>query len=122
MEPMSYTESYHLDDASDHIAELYQRLRDRILSLGDIDIKPTKLYVAFKRGKRNVCDIEFYARKLRVFLNLEKGTIADPDGKAIDVSEVGHHGNGDYAVDVADSAEIEYLMSLVRQSFDRQKN
>jgi len=41
--------------------------------------------------------------------------------KAADVSDVGHHGNGDYAMDISDASEIEYLMSLVRQSYDRQK-
>lgn len=122
LKPLAYTESYHLDDASDQIAGLYQKLREKILSLGDIDIKPTKLYIAFKRGKRNVCDVEFYARKLRVFLNLEKGNIVDPERKTIDVSDVGHHGNGDYVMDIAGTSEIEYLMSLVRQSYERQKS
>ena len=33
-----------------------------------------------------------------------------------DVSEIGHWGNGDYEVQITNDNNIEYLMSLIRQS------
>jgi predicted transport protein len=53
-----------------------------------------------------------------VFLNLKKGTLNDPKKMAIDVSEPGHWGNGDYLLKISDASDIGYFLTLIRQSFD----
>jgi len=116
--PMVYDEAYHLDSVNDELANLYQDLKKQVMSLGDIDVKPLKIYIAFKHGKRNVCDVEFFSKHLRVFINLEDGQLNDPDNRAVSVKNVGHHGNGDYAFDLKDEKNINYLMGLIRQSYD----
>lgn len=44
-----YTENDRLKDIPEDILELYGQLRERILELGNVEIKATKLYVAFRK-------------------------------------------------------------------------
>jgi predicted transport protein len=50
---------------------------------------------------------------------MKKGTLNDPKNISRDVSTVGHWGNGDYEVIVNDSSNIGYVLSLIRQSYDK---
>ena len=38
---------------------------------------------------------------------------------ARDISKLGHHGNGDYDIRLSNSDDIGYVMSLIRQSYDK---
>ena len=83
--------------------------------LDDIDIDVKKVYVAFK-GRRNIVDIEFNQNKLKVDINLKKGTLVDPLNIAQDITKVGHWGNGDYRVEVSSEEDIDNLIPLIKQS------
>lgn len=72
-----YTEEDHLNKVSEKTKKLYESLKSKILELDDIDIDVKKVYVAFK-GRRNIVDIEFNQNKLKVDINLKKGTLVDP--------------------------------------------
>jgi predicted transport protein len=111
-----YTEQDLLDKGSESTIELYTALKQRILELGDIKVDPKKLYIAFK-GKANICDIVVLKKELKVFINLKKGKLKDPEGLAKLVDETGHWGNGDYQVMISDVESFDYLMTLIRQSF-----
>ena len=53
-----YTEQDLLSNASDYIAELYEKYKSAILNLADdIEVVPQKYYIAFKKGS-NISDIE----------------------------------------------------------------
>ncbi len=111
-----YTEQDHIEKASDHIAELYEKFKAAILILADgIEVKPQKLYIAFKKGK-NITDIAVLKRSLKIFINLKFNQLDDPKKLAQDVSNIGHWGNGDYQIQVEDDRDIEYIMSLVKQA------
>lgn len=114
-----YTEEEHLDYGNKQIQELYTDLKSRALSLGtDIEIKPRKLYIGFKR-KSNFMDIEIQKSNIKVYINLQKDKLIDPQKIARDVSNKGHWGNGDYVVLIAHTEELPYLMGLVKQSYDK---
>ena len=53
---------------------------------------------------------------LKLFINLSKGKLDDSKGIMRDVSNTGHWGNGDYEVVVSDTKDLEYLMSLIKQT------
>jgi len=110
-----YTEEDHLKGKPEAIREVYETLRDRILELDDIDIDFKKKYVAFK-GRRNIVDLEVYKSKVVVHINMKKGTLEDPFNITIDLSNCGHHGNGDYCVDMNSLDNIDEVISLVKQS------
>lgn len=110
-----YTEEDHLSKVSDNIKRVYEELKTRILELDDIDVEAKKLYIAFK-GLRNITDIEFHKNKLKVYINMKKGSLNDPLKIAKDISNTGHWGNGDYCVTINSEDEIDNIIPLIKQS------
>lgn len=114
-----YTEDDHLKGIPDDMKELYEKFKNMVLSIGnDIKIKPTKQYIAFIR-KSNFLDIHIYKKSLKVWLNLKKGELDDPKGIANDVSKIGHWGNGDYELHISNDENLDYISSLVKQSYKK---
>ena len=111
-----YTEKALLDNGGDFTREIYANIKERILELGDIKVDPKKLYVAFK-GKSNMCDIIIRKKYLAIFLNLKDGLLHDPENVAEKVKDIGHWGNGDYRINIDSFEKIDYLMTLIRQSY-----
>ena len=110
-----YTEEEHVSKASDEIAELYEKLKSAILSLTDgIEVKPLKLYIAFKKDK-NIVDITLQRNSIKLFINARWGTLIDPLEITRDVSKIGHWGNGEYQAQIVNDSNLEYLMSLIKQ-------
>lgn len=116
---VKYTEADHILHGNKHIAELYAKLKEQILSLSGIFLEPQKLYIAFKKST-NVCDIEIQRNKLKITINLKKGQLVDPQHLAQDVSNKGHWGNGDYRVILRDDEMLSYVIGLIKQSYDAQ--
>jgi len=111
-----YTEEDHINRTSAELREVYEKFKSSILSLADdIEIKPVKTYIAFKKGS-NICDIEFYRKNLKLFINLKKGQLDDPKKITRDISKIGHSGNGDYETNIKNTDNLEYIMSLVKQA------
>jgi predicted transport protein len=116
-EVKKYTEDDHLIISTPEIIELYNRYKDMVLLISpDITLKPMKKYIAF-RAKSNVTDVVLQKKSLKIFINLTKGKLEDPKNLAQDVSKVGHWGNGDYQIQISDDDNLEYIISLVRQSY-----
>ena len=110
-----YTEEDHISKLPAAIKKLYETLKNRILELDDIDIDVKKVYIAFK-GNRNIVDMDFSRNRIRVTINMKKGSLEDPTGIAEDITGIGHWGNGDYRVDVYNEDDIDKLMPLIKQS------
>jgi len=115
-----YTEEDHLCNVNENIRELYEKLKDRILELGDIDIEVKKVYIAFK-GRRNIADIDMIHNRLRVSINMKKGTLSDPLNITQDITNIGHWGNGDYRVDIYKLDDIDKVIPLIKQSLEINK-
>jgi predicted transport protein len=112
-----YTEEDHLLKVDFETRELYQNVKDRIINLGDeIEIQPKKQTVGFKIQSKIFCDIVLQGRGLKIFLNLKSGELQDQKNAARDVSNVGHWGNGAYEIKVSDLEDIDYIISLIKQS------
>ena len=114
-----YTEEEKKEFGTQEIQELYEKLKSMILNIGDdISIRPAKLYIAFLR-KTNFCDINIQKNQLKIWLNVTKGNIDDAKQLLRDVSNIGHHGNGDYELTIDSDSDIEYVTSLIRQSYNQ---
>ncbi len=112
-----YTEEDHLSGLPTEIIELYQDLKERVLALSDsIEVRPRKLYIGFVAGT-NFVDVRPQRSSLKLWINLSKGELVDPKKMARDVSEIGHWGNGDYQVTLESSEPLDYLMTLIKQSY-----
>lgn len=112
-----YTEENLLNNKSEDVISLYEKYKSAIMNLtDDIEVKPQKWYIAFKKDRRNVCDIEIQKVSLKMAVNVKKGDLDDPKGIARDVSGLGHLGNGDYEIKIPNDKNLEYVMSLVKQA------
>ncbi len=115
-----YTEDEHLEKGTEETKELYETLRSAILNLDELELKPKKKYIAFVSGS-NVVDIHIQKNALKMWLNMQQGELDDPKELARDVSSVGHWGNGDYEIVMRTDEEMEYILSLIKQSLKKNK-
>ena len=116
-----YTEEEHLLNVPEDIKEFYEDIKGRILNLGDkIEVRPKKHYIAFI-ASTNFTDILVQKSQIKLWLNMNKGTLDDPKKIMRDVSKVGHWGNGDYAIVLNVGDDLDYIMTLVKQSYLKNK-
>ena len=115
-----YTEEEHLANVSEEIRELYEKFKSAILNLDNLEVKPKKVYIAFVSGK-NVVDILPQRKAIKIWLNMNKGELDDPKGISKDVSSTGHWGNGDYEIKTSTDDDLEYILSLIKQSLRKNK-
>lgn len=64
--------------------------------------------------------MELQKHSLKMWLNAPFGSINDATGLAKNVANTEHWGNGDYEIRVTDDAELEYILSLVKQVLAKQ--
>jgi predicted transport protein len=112
-----YTEEKLFKYPPEEIKELYFEIKRRILNLDDnIEIKPFANTIAFKIDK-HILNVSLQKTQLKIWLNLKKGELDDPRKTARDVSEVGHWGLGDYEISLKHEDDLDYLMTLIKQSY-----
>ena len=99
--------------------ELFEQLRRRILNL-DSSVKEEvkKLYIAYKTTT-NFVDIVPQKSRLRLSLNMAFSEVNDPKGLCKDVTGIGRWGNGDVELGLNSPEQLDAVMILVRQSFDK---
>jgi len=116
-----YDEEYHLSKNKNRpaeIAELYYKIKDRILDLGDdIEMKYLAQTIQFKLEKSFV-DLIIYNSGVIAIINMKKGELDDPRNETRDLSEKGHWGNGDYKYKFIPGKELEYGIYLIKQSYE----
>lgn len=100
--------------------DLYHALKKRILNI-DSSVKEEykKLYIAFK-SSTNFVDIVPQKVRLRLSLNIDYPDMIDPKGLCKDVSGLGRWGNGDVEVGISNMNELDDVMELIQQAFDKQ--
>jgi uncharacterized protein with ParB-like and HNH nuclease domain/predicted transport protein len=115
-----YTISDHPNLLTGSLQKVFEVFRKEVLSLDPcVTEEFLKLYVAYK-AETNFVDVVPQAKRLRLALNLTFAEINDPKGICEDVTGRGRWGNGDVQLGLASLDELPYVMSLVRQSFERQ--
>jgi predicted transport protein len=114
-----YTEEDLLKDCDDETRDLYNDLKNQILSLGiDIEIRPTKTYVAFRR-KQQFVGIVFLKEKLKLYLNADSSQLQDPFNKVRDVSKIGHYSSGNSEIIISNPNDIPIALSLTKQVYEK---
>lgn len=116
---------YTIEDYSDRLGgetvDLFNILRKRILNL-DSSVKEEfkKLYIAYK-SITNFVDVVPQKHRLRLSLNMPFVEINDPKGLCKDITGVGRWGNGDVEVGFSSPDQIEDIMFLIEQAFNKQR-
>lgn len=114
-----YSERDFLEGLSDEISELYENLKTRIISIGEVKIVPKKVYIGFK-AETNFVDICPHKKLLKMWLNMKTGELDDPKGLARNMEGKNHWGNGDYELIINQDTDLDYVMTLIKQSYKKQ--
>jgi len=116
----SYSIDDHLSGINKETLELFQNLREKIMSLDqNISEEAKAKYIAYKTST-NFVDIVIMQSGLKIFLNVKSGQLNDPNKVARDLTKpklIGHWGNGDYEVKLESETELENVFSLIKQSY-----
>jgi len=117
-EEVSYSISDYAFLMGDMLA-LYNQFEKRVMNLDpSVNREFKKKYIAFKTTT-NFVDVVPQKSRLRLSLNMQFDEITDPKGLCKDVSNLGRWGNGDIEVGLSHPSELDDVMALVRQSFDK---
>lgn len=118
-EPSHYTIDIY-DYLKGEMLDLYNVFRKRVLNI-DATVKEEykKLYIAFK-SSTNFVDVVPQKSKLRLTLNMDYDSVVDPKGLCKDVTNLGRWGNGDVEVGLSNINQLDDVMELVQQAFERQ--
>ena len=93
--------------------ELYEQVRERLISLDDnVTIQPKKQTIGFKVENNIFCDIVLQGKGLKIYVNLKSGDLQDQKQISRDVS---------YEIKLSDLDDIDYILSLLKQSLRRNK-
>lgn len=106
-----------LIQAPQEIAALYEQTTSYLHSLGDdVQEKPLKLYVAFRRLKNFAC-VVIQPKRLLVMLKLSPDSLALEAGFSRDVRNIGHWGTGDLELSLRNAADLEKAKVLIERSY-----
>lgn len=84
----------------------------------DISFKSRKMYIAFVRRSAFIY-INFKKFHLTIHIKMKEGSLIDPKNITRDVSNVGRKGHGYYEIKLTDSTDMGYIMTLIKQSYDK---
>jgi len=114
-----YTIEDHKNLTGD-IKILFEALRKRILNLdSSVNEHILKLYVAYKTVT-NFVDVIPKKNSLGLTLNLKYEEINDPKNKCRDITGLGRWGNGDVSVEFEKEEDLDYILFLIKQAFNKQ--
>lgn len=115
-----YSLADHAEYLQGDMLKLFEQLRTRICNLDNsIREEFKKLYIAYK-ATTNFVDIVPQKSRLRLSLNLAFHEINDPRGICKDVTNLGRWGNGDVEIGISSHEELDYIMFLIEQAFEKQ--
>ena len=105
-----------LTQAPEEIEALYEQTTSYLHSLGDdVQEKPLKLYVAFRRLKNFAC-VVIQPKRLLVMLKLSPDSLA-LEGFSRDVRSIGHWGTGDLELSLRSVSDLEKAKVLIERSY-----
>jgi len=118
-----YREQDHTQKTTEELREIYQELKERIQNLGpDIELQAKQLYMVFKVQNNSIVSVIFYKSQLKLILALPKGALNDPYNHTRDVSNVGHWASGDYETTIKPSTDLDEIMPLIKQVYQKKRN
>ena len=99
---------------------LFEQLRGQILNLdAPVTEQINKQTIAYRIDTIFV-DIVPQAKRLRLSLKLSFSDTNDPRGWCKNVANVGRWGVGDVEVGISSADQLDYIMFLIRQAFEKQ--
>ena len=112
--------SQYLEQAPADLADLYHELDAFLTALGDVQVKMTKQYVAYRRIKNFACvEVHPQSKKLLVFVKVNPDSIVLEPGFSRDVRKIGHFGTGDLELTIDSVDDLERSKPVLVLSYER---
>ncbi len=113
-----YDEQFHLGKRPSYINDLYKNLKEKIIDIDDnIEIKPTKPYIAFKINARNFFFAVFTNKRIDLYLSKLKEEFDDPKDYLENIPNSYNWGKiCRFPIDSED--QIPYASHLIKQSYE----
>ena len=109
----------YIEQASSELTDLYHALDAYLTALGDVQVNPTKQYIAYRRIKNFACvEVHAKSKKLLVYVKVDPDTLALEPGFTRDVRNIGHFGTGDLEITLRFPADLERAKPLLAASYN----
>jgi predicted transport protein len=114
------TVQMQVDAASPELRDLFETVRAYLESLGDdVQTKPMKFYVAFKRLKNFAClELRGKVKLVLVYVKVDPSTVTIEEGFTRDMRDIGHYGTGDLELTLRTPEDFERAKSLLLKSYE----
>lgn len=124
-ETVDGNKSYTLNDhpfLQGSMHSVFEQLRKRILNL-DVAVREEvkRHYIAYKMAT-NFVNVEAQKKILKLFLNMPFAEIDDPHGLSKDMTNIRHYHNGYQEASITSLDQLDDVMDLIRQAFERQSD
>ena len=113
------TVSQQIEEAPPALLDLYHAVAAYLQAAGDdVQVKPTDLYIAFRRLKNFAClEMRNQIGKLLVFVRVNPDTVALEPGFTKDMRGIGHYGTGDLEISIHTLADLEKAKPLFDKAY-----
>lgn len=106
-----------LAQAPAEITALFEQTTSYLHSLGDdVQEKPLKLYLAFRRLK-NFASVVVQSKRLQLYLKLNPDSVELMEDFSRDVRAIGHWGTGDLELSLRTQDDLERAKALIERSY-----
>lgn len=113
----TYTIEEHFENLENHILELFNAVRDYIVTLdSSIEETPKKNYIAYKTSQNFTC-LQTYKKKLTLYLKLNPDEIKPIPKQGRDVRKIGHFGTGDFELIIKNIQDFEETKHLINEAY-----
>ena len=116
----NYSEDEHVQRALPQIQQLYQHLKEKILTLENISFDPKKYYLSVKKGNKAFATFKFQRKKIQLFLLVPQGELNDPKLLFEQIHNPAHS-SWNYFLEMQDENEFDYVFEMLKQSYDLAK-
>ena len=111
----NYSEDEHVQRALPQIQQLYQHLKEKILTLENISFDPKKYYLSVKKGNKAFATFKFQRKKIQLFLLVPQGELNDPKLLFAQIHNPAHS-SWNYFLEMQDENEFDYVFEMLKQS------
>lgn len=114
----TYTEEDHLQRALPKTQQIYQDLKQKVMTLGNISFDPKKVYIAMKVKGHSFALVIFRKKKFDLALIMPFGALNDPKELFSKVGRDKGKVGWNYLLEMRDEIELDYVFEMVKQSYD----
>lgn len=114
----TYTEEEHVQRALPQIQQIYQDLKQMVMTLGNISFDPKKEYMVMNNKGNRFASVVFRKKKVALFLIMPFGALNDPKDLFSKIGTVQDKVGWNYLLEMRDESDLDYVFEMLKQSYN----